>query len=292
MRKILAALLMTFAAVPAAADMADFDDLPLLPNSYWTGPDPLGTVVSGPYGPEVHGGFTSGGARFINRFDQTFESWGGFAYSNTTDTATPGFMNQYSAFTGTGAGPGADNYGVAFGYLDTQANMFQPFAFDPGNVAHLEQLPYLDLPTNMRIESALVTNTTYAALSMLHGDQFGKKFGGATGNDPDFFKLSAYGTDANGVPLPQSVDFYLADYRFADNNDDYLVDTWASWDLSILGDAARIYFNLSSSDSGDYGMNTPAYFAIDNIQLAPVPEPSSILLMFAATVGFFWFRSR
>jgi hypothetical protein len=42
---------------------------------------------------------------------------------------------------------------------------------------------------------------------------------------------------------------------------------------------------LSSSDEGDFGMNTPAYFSVDNIQIARVPEPASILLLMSALLG-------
>jgi hypothetical protein len=63
------------------------------------------------------------------------------------------------------------------------------------------------------------------------------------------------------------VDFYLADYRFADSNDDYIVDSWRQVDLSSLGHATRVTFALSSSDVGMFGMNTPAYFAVDQIVL-------------------------
>ena len=71
------------------------------------------------------------------------------------------------------------------------------------------------------------------------------------------------------------VEFYLADYRFADNGEDYIVDTWEYIDLSSLGAVKSLEFGLSSSDVGDFGMNTPAYFALDTV----VPEPSSMALM-------------
>jgi hypothetical protein len=38
-------------------------------------------------------------------------------------------------------------------------------------------------------QGVYVTNTTYAYNSMRDGDMFAKKFGGPTGNDPDWYKL-------------------------------------------------------------------------------------------------------
>jgi hypothetical protein len=127
-----------------------------------------------------------------------------------------------------------------------------------------------------------VTNTTYAALSMLEGDGWAKQFGGDTGNDADWFKLTAYGTDAAGQVVDASVEIYLADYRFADNSLDYILDTWAYLDLSELAAAGAqsLHFNVSSSDVGSSGMNTPAYFAMDDLTYTTpaqaVPEPASL----------------
>lgn len=261
-----------------ADSIVTFDDLPLAPNSFWNGPDPGGTIVDGPYGPVNVGRFTSGGTSFVNRYDLTYGSWSGFAYSNTTDTTTPGFTNQFSAITGTGRGPGQDNYAVASGYDNVQPTLFDPDPFDPTDPADLLALPWFELPALSAIKGMYVTNTTYAALSMLYGDSFAKKFGGASGDDPDYLKLSVYGLDEAGNPLAQSVEFYLADFRFADNALDYIVTDWTYLDLSALSSARKLAFNLSSSDVGDYGMNTPAYFAVDDILLRAVPEPSSLAL--------------
>jgi Domain of unknown function (DUF4465)/PEP-CTERM motif len=43
-------------------------------------------------------------------------------------------------------------------------------------------------------------------------------------------------------------------------------------------------FTLTSTDNGPFGMNTPAYFAVDNHVSLAVPEPSSVVL-FVIGVG-------
>lgn len=244
------ALLTLGTTVSAQAATIDFEDLPLVPNSFYNGSDGAG-------------GFTSRGAFFNNNYNPTFGSWSGWSYSNTTDTTTPGFTNQYSAYTGSGFN-GSSNYGVAF-------------TFSPGDA-------YVDLPTGENPVSMEVTNTTYAALSILSGDQFAKKFGGVSGNDPDFFQLVITGLDTSNSAVG-TVDYYLADYRFEDNSKDYVVNTWQSIDLSSLEGATRLSFTVTSSDIGPFGLNTPAYFATDNLTTAPVPEPSSMLG--ALTLGAF-----
>ena len=216
------------------------------------------------------GGFTSGGAFFNNSYDPTFGSWAGFALSRETDATTAGLGNQFSAFAGSGA-EGSLQYAV--GFVDS----FSPF------------LPTITLLPGESVLSLAVTNTTYAGLSMRDGDFFAKKFGGVSGNDPDFFRLTITGRDAGLAPTGQ-VDFYLADFRFANNALDYIVDDWATVDVSSLSAAtATIEFTLSSSDNGIFGMNTPAYFAVDKVQTVPEPG-SAVLAAFGALV--LWRRRR
>ncbi len=195
-------------------------------------------------GSDLAGGFVSSALTFNNQYDPAFGSWSGWSVSNVTDTTTAGFTNQYSAIAGGGA-DGSQTFAVASTYT----------------------LPTIvrsaTSPTFAQIE---VTNTTYAALSMLAGDSFAKKFGGDTGDDEDFFLLTIEGVDANDQSTG-TVDFYLADYRFTDNTQDYIVDQWTTIDLTSLGDAIELQFSLTSSDEGDYGINTPAYFALDNVVL-------------------------
>lgn len=216
------------------------------------------------------GSFTTGGASFINNYNSEWGSWDGFAYSNTTDTSTTGFTNQYSSITGGGAG-GSTNYVVGYDTFATEWSITYSSGFD------------------MTGGGLYATNTVYAYNSMLNGGPFGaKKFGGASGNDPDYFVLSItgwMGGSSTGV-----VDFYLADFRFSNNTLDYIVDEWTFVDLTDLGTVDKITFELSSSDVGDFGMNTPGYVAIDNV--STVPEPSTLLLMPCAILALALRRKR
>ena len=132
------------------------------------------------------------------------------------------------------------------------------------------------------LDGGYFTNTTYAALSMLNGDAFAKQFGGASGDDPDWLLLTVAGYDAAGAPSG-SIEVTLADYRFADNALDYVLADWLWVDLSDLGSAESLDFVLSGSDVGDFGLNTPAYFALDGLRA--VPEPGSAALLAAGLAG-------
>ncbi len=224
---------------PALAGTATFDDYPLDPSGYYNGND-------------LAGGFTIDGKSFNNNFTDYGGGccWDGWSVSNHGDTATPGFMNQYSSFSGGG-----------FGGTDSFALMYT----DNANIT---------LASPETIAGAYFTNTTYAALSMLNGDSYAKKFGGASGSEPDWFNLTIEGWLGGGVTGSEV--FYLADYRFADSGDDYVVAQWTWVDLSSLGLVDELRFSFGSSDVGTFGVNTPTYAAMDS--LTTVPEPGTALL--------------
>ncbi|MBO4800346.1 MAG: DUF4465 domain-containing protein [Bacteroidaceae bacterium] len=48
-----------------------------------------------------------------------------------------------------------------------------------------------------------------------------------------------------------------------------LQETWKTIDLSSLGAVNSLTFTMNGSDTGDYGLNTPAYFAFDNVVVVP-----------------------
>jgi hypothetical protein len=210
--------------------IATFDDLVLPPESYWNGSD-------------GSGGFTSGDVHFVNHYNADWESWDGFAYSSRTDPNLAGLQAQYNAIPGCGQG-GSANYGIVF--------------------VGWETLPALTLATPQVLSGLYVTNDSFAYYDMLYGSGFSKKFGGPTGSDEDWFKLTITGLDAAGQ-VTGTVDFYLADFRFADNTRDYILNSWAFVNLAALGEVKTLQFRLDSSDKTGSYLNTPSYVCIDTI---------------------------
>jgi len=221
--------------------VSDMNEQSLEAESFWNGRDGSGV-------------FASGEARFHNSYDQTYFSWSGMAYSNTSDVSTAGFMNQYSAITGEGFNEGEEGSGIY-----AVSNLYGPALID-----FTDQRAFAP-------EGFFVTNATYAALSMEQGDFFAKQFGGADSTDPDFFTLFVWGTKSG--KSTDSVMFSLADYTFETPDDDYIIKTWQWVDLSSLGKVDTLLFGLNSSDVGDFGMNTPAYFCLDDLYLNPDAAP-------------------
>jgi hypothetical protein len=258
MRCLLLLCLLVVAESAIAAVVIDFEELSLPPNSYFDG-----------YGENAaSGSWSSRGAQFNTN------PWGpGWSYSNIDNATTPGHLNSYAAYTGTGFG-GSGIYALGTSFVPNSA--------------------YINLPTNHFAHSLRVTNATYAAISMRDGDRFAKKFGGDTGDDEDFFRLLVTGftgQGANGNAVGQ-VELMLADFRFANNAEDYILDQWALLDLTSLQLARSLAFTLESSDNGGFGMNTPAFFAIDHLTLTAVPEPSFTVVLATASAAIAVVRRR
>ena len=253
----------------AQAAVSTFDDLNLGEDSYGFGGVPYNTKS----------GFTSGG-NYFTHYNAGSYYWDGFAYSNTTNTQTAGTGNQFSAITGGGVS-GSSNYAVSYTFGMSGQKSQAYIGASKGEQSAI-------------ISGTYVTNTTWAYQSMLKGDTLAKKFGGADGTDEDWFMLSFYGLDTSGGRTGSVVDFYLADFRFDNSEDDYILDQWAWVDLTGLGVVAGVEFILTSSDNkldddgkidGPYAMNTPAYFAMDNFTASPVPVPGAFFLLGSGLAG-------
>lgn len=217
---------------------ATFDDVTLGAGGYWQGEEGENEMFSG-------------GWMFYNYYMPDYSFWGGFTASNHTDLSLSGLAAQYTAASGCGY-DSSSQYGVAY-VMGVQCEVH---AAD--NQAHT-------------VTGCYVTNNLWAYQNIHDGDATATPFGGATGNDPDWFKLTATGKDANGNTIG-TAEFYLADYRFTNNEEDYVLNTWEWFDLSTLGAVNTISFDLSSSKNNNYGMITPAYFCIENFNgEAPTP---------------------
>ncbi|MGB5323821.1 MAG: DUF4465 domain-containing protein [Pseudomonadales bacterium] len=233
------------------AAIATFDDLSLAANTA--------------FDPQAVSQFVSGGLTF----DHVWEfgcCWGGFSYSNKTDTTTAGFGNDRSAITGDGAGTGQDNYAVFTN------------AFSVATTLQFNQ--------STLVNSADFTNTTYAYLAMANGDDgntpaFVK--GPFQDADPlngiaaDYFRLTINGLDGLGNTISSTI------LSLAEGSN--ILDTWSSVDLSVLGTVSGLSFAFDSSDQSGGFINTPTYFAIDNINYQAVPLPGAGYLFLSGVAG-------
>ncbi len=186
-------------------------------------------------GSDTTGSFTCLDATFSNTYNTTWNSWSGFSYSNHNNIDSAGYSNQYSVYTAT-------------------PNTNGTFA-----ICYVSGTPSMTFYTPVRPCSADFALSTIAYKCMQNGDGWAKKFEAG-----DWYKITITAHDRN--ENTRTLDVYLADFR---NGKSLLTDNWTSIDLSSLGDTvSKLTFEASSSDMGQFGINTPAYFCIDNIVYA------------------------
>lgn len=195
-------------------------------------------------GSDGSGGFESGFAFFSNEYTEEYGSWSGFSYSNRTDTEARDYVfmvgpeagGDFNAITG-GGYDGSEMYAVAY----------------------VSGKPTITLDQEREIAGAYFTNNNIAYYVMLDGDDFTEPFG-----EEDWLMVTVTGFDASDEETGDLV-FYLA-------QDGEIVDDWKFVDFSILGAVKKLEFEMDSSDKGEWGMNTPSYFCMDNLQASPLSD--------------------
>lgn len=208
-------------------DIVDFEEFKLSKDTFWNGSDGSGS-------------FTFGNKVFYNNYYPDWNTYSGFAISNVIDDFNYNELTKYSSYPSGGSNE-SKNYLVA--------HQFEKITITYKDTIRGEEPVYV-----------MLANTTYTALAIKYGYGYTKKYGGFTGNDPDWLKVSIYGYPTwGGVTGP--IEFYLADFRFDDNSKDYISKSWQYVNLSGLGRVKRIEFQISSSD-----IATPLYFCLDEIK--------------------------
>lgn len=171
-----------------------------------------------------------------------YQFWGGgHAVSNYADTdLTHGDSSHQLAVYGTAGHNGSKNFCIHNGSNHT------------GDVSSLPSIYFKDGIERV-VDHMWVTNTTYTLNIMTNGDEFGNTPFGAD----DYLKIVAIGIGLDGEETGRSTFFLAKGAEF--------VTEWTRWDLASLGKAAKIAFNMEGSQTGDWGLNTPAYFAYDDV---------------------------
>jgi hypothetical protein len=236
MKKIYLSLLFAAAtAVAANAQIATFEDITIGEEDHMS----VSTEDD-----DDRTEFTSGSYTFATGCMHDYSYWYWFGYANQKENTYKKLDDQWRNIVGGGYN-GSSNYGVAF-CAEFNGPCYVTVSGDEGAV----------------VPGFYITNSAYAYTSMLNGDGFAKKFGVG-----DWFKLTITGFNANDEKTGTK-EYYLADLRDADTTKHYILDTWKWVDLSSLGEVKSLRFDLSSSDVGQWGMNTPAYVCIDNLGCA------------------------
>ena len=180
------------------------------------------------------GAFTSGNFEFMQ--EVSVSDWGTYYFgnlvSNKTDNKFESFLDAEKSQKG-GAYAGKNFLVWTSSYVGADGIKLKQAAKVPG---------------------MYVCNTAYAYNSITKGDEFaGEPFG-----DDDWFLLTIGGS-LEGKAVNTTVEFYLAKGK-------NVVSDWTYVDLSPLGKVDALSFALTGSRTDPmYGLNTPAYFCIDNL---------------------------
>lgn len=208
---------------------------------------------------------------FTHTVNVEYHSYNGFVASKTTlITGSAGTDDQFGCMAKGGVAGEGTPYLVA--YWDSYAD---------SNSGEKSCKVYLSSPHYA--VGCYVCNNPYAYYAIQKGNPPARKF-----EQGDWFKLVAHGLDGQDKETG-TVEYYLADYR-SDNADEWtLNDSWQWLDLSSLGQVASIYFTMESSDTGEWGMNTPSYFCLDKLTVST--ELSSVDKTLAAEVKAYYDRA-
>lgn len=157
--------------------------------------------------------------------------WGGFVLSGTFSTSLDAydFANQFTVWADKGANASSI---CAVGYVDTYSG---GYAVPTMVLSSAREVGYCHLAP-----SALLATYTPTAVSM---DQF-------------WFKVIV--TGYLGQTEVGTVDCLLTDHGVTRSG-------WTKVDLSRLGKVDRLTFTIDSNDTGESGVNAPAYFGLDEI---------------------------
>lgn len=245
-------------ATDASADIINFSDLSLPLESFWNGSDQSGY-------------FESNGIVYYNEYNSEYDSYAGAAYSNIT---------QYTAgtlYNGSGQYAAAPLGGLSKDGT-TDPNEIYSVIYVDHNYSMFAKAPVIDLSALESPVDGMYLSNTSLTLDVLTSPQYEGNYARPF-TDGDWMKISIYGYDANMSDIG-TVEFYLADYR--DGKTDVVTDwQYVSFE-TFTGDVKFLNFEITSSDTGEWGMNTPSYVAVGGFSTA-VPEPSTC----AAVLGAF-----
>ena len=241
----------------------DFEDIRVL--DYLAGPTSYGDNLYDGYANQYFGydDASTGLLMMINEginwttYEPEYNFYnGGIAISQWNDMTSEGYFNQCSVYsndatTTFGGYKGSKTFAVATGYFDRFFMGDQRSSITFGE----------DDDTECTFDHFWVTNSTYTALAMKNGYGQAKKFGVG-----DWFKIVIEAFDKDDDPTGETIEFYLADFRTATSPG--IITEWTRVDLTSLGNNVHtVKFDIQSSDTDAYGMNTPGYFCFDNLTI-------------------------
>ena len=214
---------------------------------------------------------------YIKQYDGTWGynfSNGGWAVSRFTNVEKGDYKNQCSVYS-KGGGHDSRTFAVCYsteinenGDVSKYAKIY--FTDKVGYTKTRDGVPVTGKAKLGKFNSVWVCNTTYAYITMQKGNTYTN---GSLQSHNGWFKVVFRALDAEGKLVPgKQVEYYLANFdasrRDASGLDGKIREGWNQVDLSPLGDnVAALVVGFDGSDKGAYGLNTPMYVAIDDLNV-------------------------
>lgn len=186
---------------------------------------------------------------------------GSYAWTDAATTLSSELTNDYGDGMFWGGGIAISNYVDAdLAHADADHQLAVPVANSSQNfaVVNTHATFYFKDQRPRFIYAIQIAPTTYLLGVMKNGNAFARALTSPT----DFFRVKATGyvgsTKTATIDIPIAV------------NGTFL-EGWGTGTLQGLGRVTSVEFTFEGSDTGDYGLNTPTYFAFDNVVVEDLP---------------------
>ncbi len=221
---------------------------------------------------EAYKWYDEGNTFLCSTINEQYDTWcfwsGGVAISNWYTSIEDGEHETqlgipYTDANGKHGRGGSENFAVGYGYEDTSG-----YGSDTRPI-----ISFGDGKARI-IDHAYITNTAYFLHSVNYGDGFNE-----AATDETFINLVAQGFDEKG-DLKGTVKLPLIQGTKA-------ITEWTRFNLSSLGKILTLKFDfeVSEDQQGIYGVNVPAYFAIDDIAVRMAEDDATEIKASASAAG-------
>ncbi|MCH4154808.1 MAG: DUF4465 domain-containing protein [Muribaculaceae bacterium] len=199
--------------------------------------------------------------------------WDGFTLANSGDTSDAGNGNsttwsqhQDGCMAGGGVAVNANGTITKLSGTTAASTKGNPYlvgywsAF--GGAPNVVKFAKVNGDSVFEAVGVYVSNHPWPYYEMKNGDSFARAFN----KEGDSFKVIAHGVLRGVETKTDSLE--LDSYNNGTLNQ---VTDWKFFNLSSLGNVSSIFFTLSSTDSGEWGINTSTYFCMDKLQVKVIP---------------------
>lgn len=195
---------------------------------------------------------------FIHSSMSDYNTWWGFTASNSADSSYKEDTKTYHFSNMAKGGIVLENGKVKvdqYGAPVTSAEVPYLVAYASAYMAeHPAEFLFSDGLAH-ELVGCYVNLNSYSYFNLEFGNSFSRAF-----TNGDKFTLIIHGIADDDSE--KTIEVELASYT---NGDLTINRGWKYVDLSSLGAVNTVWFSMTSTDTGAYGMNTPAYFCLDKI---------------------------